>query len=166
MENIYQQYDNVLETVKQYDKKATNLSKVFIENHYAYSMKIYQNKIFENLVQRSDNITITNASSIYKTLYNICILSINYLESFKDVDKNTIMEENRLLFQQKNKDYGNSFEDYELIGILVRLNDKLNRILSITENNDNIQVSNEKLEDTINDLYNYCIIGLMYKPSY
>tara|TARA_Y100000816_G_scaffold34539_1_gene22007 strand:- start:454 stop:684 length:231 start_codon:yes stop_codon:yes gene_type:complete len=76
------------------------------------------------------------------------------------------MEANRLLFQQKNKDYGNSFHDYDLIGILVRLNDKLNRIISITDNKYRIQVSDEKVEDTVNDLYNYCIIGLIYKPSY
>lgn len=166
MESVYQQYDNVLETVKQYDIKATDICNILNEEHYTYSMKIYQKKIFENLVRRSDSITISNATSIFHTLYNICILSINYLESIKNVDKNTLMEANRLLFQQKNKDYGNSFQDYDLIGILVRLNDKLNRIISITDNKYRIQVSDEKVEDTVNDLYNYCIIGLIYKPSY
>ena len=63
---------------------------------------------------------------------------------------------------QKNKDYGNSFEDFELIGILVRLNDKMNRIISLDQNQSQ-NVLDENSEDTINDLYNYGIIGLMFK---
>ena len=166
MTTIYEQYDNVLKTVKDYEKRVSNICNILNDNHYTYSMKIYQNKIFENIIRESNTISISNTTNIYQTLYNICILSINYLEYIKNVDKNTLMENNRLLFQQKNQDYGNSFQDYELIGILVRLNDKLNRIISITDNKNNIQVTDEKVEDTVNDLYNYCIIGLMYKPAY
>ena len=63
---------------------------------------------------------------------------------------------------KKNTDYGNSFEDFELIGILVRLNDKMNRIISLDKNQSQV-VLDERSEDTINDLYNYGIIGLMFK---
>lgn len=166
MTKIYEQYDNVLKTVNTYEKRGTTICNILNDNHYSYSMKIFQNNIFKNIIRERNTISISNTTNIYKILYNICILSINYLEYIKKVDKNTLIENNRLLFQQKNQDYGNSFQDYELIGILVRLNDKLNRIISITDNNNNIQVTDEKVEDTVNDLYNYCIIGLMYKDDY
>ena len=73
------------------------------------------------------------------------------------------MDENRTLFHKKNADYGNSFHDFELIGILVRLNDKINRIVSL--DNTSPYIHDEKMEDTMNDLYNYSIIGLMYNRS-
>ena len=74
------------------------------------------------------------------------------------------MEVNRDLFIRKNKDYGNSFEDFKLIGIIVRLNDKINRICTLLEKRSTgPQVNDEAIEDTINDLYNYGILALMYK---
>ena len=71
---------------------------------------------------------------------------------------------NAQLFEKKNTDYGNSFVDFGLIGIIVRLNDKINRILNLggNTNTETMMQVDEKVEDTINDLYNYCIIGLMY----
>ena len=71
------------------------------------------------------------------------------------------MNNNNNLFINKNRDYGNSFEDFGFIGILIRLNDKINRLKTICKNK-NTSID-EKVEDTINDLYNYCVIGLMYK---
>ena len=38
------------------------------------------------------------------------------------------------LFKRKNKDYGDAFADFGLLGILVRLNDKIKRAITITEN--------------------------------
>ena len=71
------------------------------------------------------------------------------------------------MFQKKNEDYGNSFVDFGLIGIIVRLNDKINRLLTLLSKTSpkTPQVSDERIEDTINDLYNYGIIALMYKFS-
>ena len=97
-------------------------------------------------------------------MFNVSIISLNYLYIYKNKinDCEFIMNENRELFIRKNKDYGNSFEDFGLIGILVRINDKINRIKSLHENN-SIEVKDEKIEDTLNDLYNYCILGLIHK---
>ena len=88
--------------------------------------------------------------------------SLTILCVLKKTDSETIMTNNATLFEKKNADYGNSFVDFALIGIIVRLNDKINRILNLGgAPASNMQVD-EKIEDTINDLYNYCIIGLMY----
>ena len=65
-------------------------------------------------------------------------------------------------FKAKNNDYGNSFIDFSTIGIIVRINDKLNRILTLQMNAKNSgMVSNESIIDNFLDLLNYCIIGLI-----
>ena len=71
---------------------------------------------------------------------------------------------NRSLFIKKNKDYGSSFEDFGYIGIIVRINDKINRLKSLYTTK-NCNVYDESFEDTVNDLYNYTILGLMYKEN-
>jgi hypothetical protein len=63
------------------------------------------------------------------------------------------------LFIKKNADYGNSYKQYGLIGVLVRLQDKINRALNITKNG--IQVKDESLRDTLIDLHNYAAMALM-----
>ena len=64
------------------------------------------------------------------------------------------------LFKRKNQDYGDAFADFGLIGILVRLNDKLKRAISITEKSISL-VEDEKIKDTLIDIHNYAAMGLM-----
>jgi len=65
------------------------------------------------------------------------------------------------LFQKKNKDYGDAFATFGLIGVLVRLEDKIQRSLTISEKGVNL-VEEEKLRDTLLDLHNYAAMGLMF----
>jgi hypothetical protein len=74
-----------------------------------------------------------------------------------------IQAEGLELFIKKNSDYGNSYKQYGLIGVLVRLQDKINRCLHITKNG--IQVNNESLRDTLIDLHNYAAMALMESES-
>lgn len=64
------------------------------------------------------------------------------------------------LFKKKNKDYGDAFADFGLLGILVRLNDKIKRAITITENSISL-VEDEKIKDTLIDIHNYAAMGLM-----
>jgi hypothetical protein len=64
------------------------------------------------------------------------------------------------LFARKNADYGDAFATYGLIGVLMRIQDKLHRCISITNNGINL-VSDEGLKDTLLDLHNYSAMGLM-----
>ena len=63
------------------------------------------------------------------------------------------------LFIKKNTDYGNSYKQFGLIGVLVRLQDKMNRAMNVTQNS--IQVKDETLRDTLIDLHNYAAMALM-----
>ena len=64
------------------------------------------------------------------------------------------------LFKRKNSDYSNSFEQYGTVGILIRMTDKINRLISITDKKVEL-VNTESLRDTLIDLHNYSAMGIM-----
>lgn len=68
------------------------------------------------------------------------------------------------LYEKKNADYGDSFAKVrEEIpnAILVRLNDKLNRLKSLMADPEKQQVNNESIDDTLMDLANYALLELV-----
>lgn len=62
-------------------------------------------------------------------------------------------------FVKKNNDYGNSFEQslnrYGIVASIVRMQDKMNRIESLTSGDKTPEVRSESLVDTLEDLSNY-----------
>lgn len=62
-------------------------------------------------------------------------------------------------FCRKNHDYGNSFEEsldqFGIIASLVRMQDKMLRLQSLTDESKMQQVGSESLLDTLEDLSNY-----------
>jgi len=64
------------------------------------------------------------------------------------------------LFSKKNKDYGDSFATYGPVGVIVRMGDKIKRLISVTTNGVHL-VDNESLRDTLIDLHNYAAMGIM-----
>ena len=81
--------------------------------------------------------------------------SKNRVEQMKQIQK-TGLE----LFTKKNTDYGDAFAKFGLIGVLMRIEDKIQRSLSITNNGVNL-VDDESIRDTLLDLHNYAAMGLM-----
>ena len=70
-----------------------------------------------------------------------------------------IQQEALELFERKNKDYGDAFASYGIIGVLVRLNDKIQRCLNISKTE--IHLVDESLKDTLLDMHNYSAMALM-----
>lgn len=72
-------------------------------------------------------------------------------------------------YLQKNADYGNSFEESldedGPIAFKVRAGDKWHRIKQLMKKDQEAQVKDETLEDTIMDLANYCIMFLIWKEK-
>jgi hypothetical protein len=64
------------------------------------------------------------------------------------------------LFKKKNADYGDAFAEYGVIGVLMRIEDKLKRSVSITKNEVTL-VKDEKIRDTLIDLHNYAAMAIM-----
>jgi len=71
-----------------------------------------------------------------------------------------IQNEGLNLFIKKNTDYGDAFSQYGVIGVLVRMNDKIQRFISVSNTNISL-VKDESLRDTLIDLHNYSIMALM-----
>ena len=64
------------------------------------------------------------------------------------------------LFKRKNADYGDAFAKCGIIGVLIRIQDKIQRALSVTLNNITL-VEDECIADTMIDLHNYAAMALM-----
>ena len=69
------------------------------------------------------------------------------------------------MFTEKNKRYGNSFSEqfseFGILSLIIRLNDKLNRLKTLTKNPEIGATVDESIEDTLKDLANYAIMGLV-----
>lgn len=72
----------------------------------------------------------------------------------------TVQNEARELFKKKNTDYGDSFATYGPVGVIVRMGDKINRLVSVSKNGVAF-IDNESLRDTLIDLHNYSAMAVM-----
>ena len=66
--------------------------------------------------------------------------------------------------ERKNKDYGNaadaSYREFGLISYVIRLNDKMKRLKSLTKPGAEQKVKSESIEDTLMDLAAYAIMAI------
>lgn len=81
--------------------------------------------------------------------------NMNRINQMNEIQQ-TAME----LFKKKNIDYGDAFAKYGVIGVLMRIEDKIQRSLSITKNGVNL-INDEGIKDTLLDLHNYAAMALM-----
>ncbi len=79
----------------------------------------------------------------------------NRVEQMIDIQKKGLE-----LFTKKNADYGDAFAKYGVIGLLMRIEDKIQRAMSITKNGVNL-VNDEGIKDTLLDLHNYAAMALI-----
>lgn len=73
----------------------------------------------------------------------------------------TIALENVILMDKKQLDYGSrNISDFGLVGVIIRMNDKFQRIKNLIGNRKKASV-NESIRDTFRDVSNYAIIALL-----
>jgi hypothetical protein len=80
---------------------------------------------------------------------------MNRVEKMKKIQSEALQ-----LFAKKNIDYGDAFAKYGVIGVLMRIEDKIQRSMSITKNEVNL-INDEGIRDTLIDLHNYAAMALM-----
>ena len=71
-----------------------------------------------------------------------------------------IQKEAHELFVKKNRDYGDAFALYGPRGIVVRIGDKINRLVHLSKNKIQL-VDDESVRDTLIDLHNYAAMAIM-----
>ena len=86
--------------------------------------------------------------------------SLHVKQSYRVGQMKAIQSQALVLFAKKNADYGDAFAKFGVIGVLMRIEDKIQRSLSITKNGVNL-VSDESIRDTLLDLHNYAAMALM-----
>jgi hypothetical protein len=70
-----------------------------------------------------------------------------------------IRHEALTLFTKKNTDYGDAFAEYGVIGVIVRIGDKIFRLKTlISRNQPEVE---ESVQDTLEDLFNYTAMAIM-----
>jgi hypothetical protein len=72
----------------------------------------------------------------------------------------SVQKEALALFTKKNADYGDSFATFGPIGVIVRMQDKINRLINISTKQVSF-VKDESLRDTLIDLHNYSAMAIM-----
>jgi len=76
-----------------------------------------------------------------------------------------VCQELTSLYDAKNQDYGNSFDDaideWGLVSAAIRIGDKQKRLNSILRSGI-VKVKSESVRDTLLDLANYAIMTVMY----
>jgi hypothetical protein len=72
----------------------------------------------------------------------------------------TVQNEGLELFTRKNADYGDAFANYGSVGVIVRVGDKIQRLVSVTNKGVNL-INTESLRDTLIDLHNYAAMAII-----
>ena len=72
-----------------------------------------------------------------------------------------VQTEAAAIFAAKNKDYGDAFARYGPVGVIMRMNDKVSRLVNITRSAVCLSVRDETLRDTLMDLHNYSAMAVM-----
>ena len=91
---------------------------------------------------------------------NINSPEISALKSSRVSQMQLIQSEGLELFKKKNQDYGDAFAKYGVLGVLVRMGDKIARLQSISTKSVSL-VNSESLRDTLIDLHNYSAMAIM-----
>lgn len=124
------------------------------------------NDRLENIIDQIEDVSNSLSLEEAEILYNI-IQELNDMRhifgsesgEFRDITNSMIQT-----YQAKNQDYGNSFEKsldkFGLIASVIRLNDKMSRIESLSRTE--AKVVDESIEDTLLDLANYSVMTIIW----
>lgn len=70
--------------------------------------------------------------------------------------------EELMLYERKSEDYGEiPMEVTGIVGLIVRIADKIHRVLNLSKNGRVALVEDENLEDTLRDISNYANMALI-----
>ncbi len=84
----------------------------------------------------------------------------NDLKEKRAQQMSAVQKEGFELFKKKNADYGDAFAKYGTVGVIMRMGDKIQRLVSISKTGINL-VETETLRDTLIDLHNYSAMAVM-----
>ncbi len=109
------------------------------------------------------SIDIDQSKSVFIKVKNTALAE---LVKIKKSNIDEILRNAESLGVNKNNDYGsNNILKYGIIGIIVRLGDKIARYQNLIKDASKQMVTNEKIEDTLTDIINYATYGEMLSDN-
>lgn len=127
-----------------------------------YDEIIYTTKDLQSIKDEIISLMIIEKQSIQVDIDSLRILCLElngYCIQELKKNKETIQLEGLKLFIQKNHDYGDSYKICGSIGVLVRMLDKINRLINLSIIKE--YSVDEKCQDTLLDLYNYTLLAII-----
>lgn len=104
--------------------------------------------------------------NVDKRLETMAVIAMAGYSLHTGVEPNKIANLMTDTYKRKNADYGNSFDEsldfYGVVGGLIRIGDKVNRIKSLVLKNKDAEVKDESIADTYLDLANYSIMTWLW----
>lgn len=163
--------DRVLESLRHSFERLTNVetysltlySGVATQMSLAEAIEIWDS-LYSELAQKKE---LRDHHASYNAMVHLEMMAIlaAQIASHLDKDKSTtclsMLDQTTSLLIAKSGDYGQSFRNHGVQGVLVRLNDKLCRLLTLisTEKADGTQ-NFESMQDTAKDMIGYCVIAV------
>ena len=142
---------------------------MYSHDYYKFTDSIPQLQLLNN--QLKDELTIKTNSISFLDKFELdvkaILLSMNYvtgriLSEKQNVSLTSIRNKAIELFAKKNADYGDAFAEYGVLGVIVRIGDKIFRLKTLTDNNvKTALVKDESINDTLEDLFNYTAMAVM-----
>ena len=165
-EKFWNDFDD---NIEKYKKKYDDEKIIVTMNNFHVSLK----QIFDIKSNKIELIELDNEiiNKILLELHNICMVHILFMSEKidKNSDNNLLINhfslhqiEQNSLYERKNSDYGDAYLLFGFIGIIVRIQDKIQRLISIL-NKKKKEIYNESILDNIIDLCNYCVLALMLR---
>lgn len=119
----------------------------------SYDYNIYKEMLLEEINLTNYSIKLINKTNTDSIL--LYIIKLCYINSNKQITKQRCLD----TIRKKYKDDDYSYKDFGYIGVLIRINDKINRLKNLsTIGKYNI---NKTYFDTLLDLHNYCILSFI-----
>ena len=132
------------------------------EKGYLNELANLQQQLKESMSIAKTTIALVDAAKLRSDLIKINIVSGKFYgnRNVDDTSFKNVQHVGLELFKKKNADYGDAFAKYGIIGVVMRMEDKLQRIATLHRSSEVSRVD-EKMEDTMLDLHNYAAMGLM-----
>jgi hypothetical protein len=126
------------------------------ENYIINNTRVTTNK---NHDDNTLNISLySKECTFYNEIRKLCEILTVFLSVKNNISINERILNMKNVFYKKNSDYGSSYKHFGIVGLVVRLKDKIHRFNTLNKNN--CEANYESIDDTLEDLNLYCVIIL------
>lgn len=147
-------FDNIYETFKQ------EVHNVLSMCHVPLPLTVLFNQLRETMKTTNQDIKLHASPDTIKFLMTSIAVS-SMMTAHPDLtltQADTVIDGHHQELIRKNTDYGDSHREFGVIGVIVRMFDKFHRWETLSRQT--ALVKSENINDTLNDMFNYCVLAI------